>query len=150
MIDTWIAIIGLITGCGMVGFLTFVITARQIRREAELKNDGMSVEILKSVVTELKEESAGRKEEREQYREDLLNERSKNEDLREENTSSKMLMCIHLGCSLRAPLLGQGDSWYQAHKSDPSLGADYLPINQLLKKYGDKKKEKQIDSSENE
>lgn len=128
---------------GIVAVLTFFITARQIKRKASLNNDSTQISNLEAVIKDLRQEADDRRTEREQYRSDLSQEREKNEALREENTAIKMLMCTHMGCAVRHPLMGQGDSWYQAHKGEASLGADYLPINQLIQQYGlNKKKDK--------
>ncbi len=42
-------------------------------------------------------------------------------------------MCIHKGCRLRKPHQGQGPTWYKKYREDPSLGADYLSIDTLMK-----------------
>ena len=60
--------------------------------------------------------------------------------LKSEATSAELLMCVNLGCPLRKPVQGQGKKWYEAHSDSPDIGANYTPINVLLKMYGDKKK----------
>ena len=60
--------------------------------------------------------------------------------LKSEATSAELLMCVNLGCPLRKPVQGQGKKWYEAHSDSPDIGANYTPINVLLKLYGDKKK----------
>ena len=60
--------------------------------------------------------------------------------IRSEATSAELLMCVNLGCPLRKPVQGQGKKWYEAHQDDPNIGANYLPVNVLLKMYGDRKK----------
>ena len=60
--------------------------------------------------------------------------------LKSEATSAELLMCVNLGCPLRKPVQGQGKKWYEAHQDDPNIGANYTPINVLLKMYGDRKK----------
>ena len=69
-------------------------------------------------------------------------------ELREDLASAQTLMCIHMGCALRKPARGQGAEWLRDHKSDPALGVDYLPVNQLMKKYGREKAEKQEEAKE--
>ena len=60
--------------------------------------------------------------------------------LKSEATSAELLMCVNLGCPLRKPVQGQGKKWYEAHSDSPDIGANYIPINVLLKMYGDRKK----------
>lgn len=60
--------------------------------------------------------------------------------IRSEATSAELLMCVNLGCPLRKPVQGQGKKWYEAHSDSPDIGANYIPINVLLKMYGDRKK----------
>lgn len=73
--------------------------------------------------------------------------------IRSEATSAELLMCVNLGCPLRKPVQGQGKKWYEAHSDSPDIGANYTPINVLLKMYGDRKKrmiQEAEDSTENE
>ncbi len=60
--------------------------------------------------------------------------------LKSEATSAELLMCVNLGCPLRKPVQGQGKKWYEAHSDSPDIGANYTPLNVLLKMYGDRKK----------
>ena len=60
--------------------------------------------------------------------------------LKSEATSAELLMCVNLGCPLRKPVQGQGKKWYETHSDSPDIGANYTPINVLLKMYGDRKK----------
>lgn len=59
--------------------------------------------------------------------------------LKSEATSAELLMCVNLGCPLRKPVQGQGKKWYEAHSDDPNIGANYTPVNVLLKMYGKRK-----------
>lgn len=61
--------------------------------------------------------------------------------LKSEATSAELLMCVNLGCPLRKPVQGQGKKWYEAHSDSPDIGANYTPINMLLKMYGKRKAE---------
>lgn len=73
--------------------------------------------------------------------------------LKSEATSAELLMCVNLGCPLRKPVQGQGKKWYEAHSDSPDIGANYTPINVLLKMYGDRKKrmiQEAEESNENE
>ena len=133
---------------GIVAVGTFLLTMSQVRRGARLENDGKAIENggsiidnLKSIIEVMRTDSETRKQEMESVKGDLDRERMEKTDLIEENTAIKMMMCIHMGCILRTPMMGQGDNWFNTHRDDPSLGCDYLPINQLMIKYGKVKKE---------
>ncbi len=77
--------------------------------------------------------------------EELYNEKNA---LREDLASAQTLMCIHMGCAVRKPVRGQGAEWLRDHKNDPALGVDYLPINQLIRQYGEQKKKKEGEANE--
>lgn len=62
-------------------------------------------------------------------------------DLRAMNATVSMLVCRHVGCSLREPIYGSGVKWYEKYKDDISLGIDHTPVNVLLRMQGKKKKE---------
>lgn len=130
-----LAILTIICSAEAVGLIVCVATLRSTVRKARAEAKSADIANLEAVIRDLREEGELRKEEREQYRADLEETRSRNEDLREENTAAKLMICTHLGCILRNPAMGQGDNWIHDHHEDPALGGDYLPINQLLRKY---------------
>ncbi len=72
--------------------------------------------------------------------------------IRSEATSAELLMCVNLGCYLRRPAQGQGKMWYDTHSGSADMGANYIPLNVLMKLYGEKKQrmiqEAQGDSEE--
>lgn len=138
------AVVGLISGGG----LTAIFTIKSSKRKAAIENESLAIEALKSTIQELRLDNARKDEimaqylaEREQYRLGV-------EEKAEENATCKNVMCMHLGCALRHPAIGRGDQWYKDHKEEPALGADYLPINQLLHEYGRMKKEKKSQFNE--
>lgn len=69
-----------------------------------------------------------------------------------EATSAELMMCVNLGCYLRRPAQGQGKMWYDTHSGSADMGANYIPLNVLMKLYGEKKQrmiqEAQGDSEE--
>lgn len=135
----YISIITAVIGALAGGGLTAVFLIPQRKNEAIIKN-------LEQIIKDLREDAESRKAEKEEYKSDLEHSRSERNDLMEENTSVKFLMCVHMGCGMRAPAAGRGDNWYHEHKNDPALGVDYLPVNQLLKMYGMKKKSQNNDT----
>lgn len=69
----------------------------------------------------------------------------KNEE-REGRVTAESGFCRHFGCACREPAIGQGREWIEAHKNEPALGVDYLPINQLMLKLGERRKAKQTEN----
>lgn len=69
-------------------------------------------------------------------------------ELTEEKTALQSTMCIHQGCKLRKPHLGQGDKWLREHRESPTLDVDYLSVEWLLKQYR-KKQEAESGADQN-
>lgn len=131
-------------------WVSFRAAKRKANAEAsqtERQTDSIAIDALNKTIEALRDGDNNNKaiiEKKDAKIEEQYNEKV---DLRNENTACKLLMCIHLGCILREPIHGQGDTWYDGHKADPAIGADYLPINQLMKMYG---KNKDSKTEENE
>lgn len=136
-----LALIGLISGTG----ITALFTIRQSKKKANIENDSLAIEALKSTISELRLDILRKDEMLTQYLSEREQYRLEREDKAEENTTCKNAMCIHWGCALRHPAIGRGDIWFRTHGEEAALGGDYLPINQLLIEYGKLKKEKKID-----
>ena len=150
----WLTILSSLSGGAFAGSgITSLLHARANRRkanaeasqsEAQVKSTdtqtkSAEIDALNKIIASLQEErdhylkSADDKEKR---IESLVNE---NINLREQIATSNFLICSHLGCAGKNPLQGLGGQWYQDHKDDPALGADYDPINIILKKLGKKR-----------
>lgn len=141
------------------GGLVTVVTLRQIRKREDIKNESLAIEPLKATIDQLHEELS-RAQDKYNTLEDKYNNAvskhedkvasvvTKYEDKCEESATAKSMMCVHLACPLRDPLLGQGDAWLETHKDDISLGVDYTPLNVLMKRLGDKRKREQKDDGE--
>lgn len=133
------------------GGLVTVVTLRQIRKREDIKNESLAIEPLKATIEQLHDELS-RAEAKYQALEEKYNNAvlkhedkvnsvvQKYEDKCEESATAKSMMCVHLACPLRDPLLGQGDAWLETHKNDISLGVDYTPLNTLMKRLGEKRK----------
>lgn len=147
----WLSILtglgAFLTGGGLIQFLHVQADKRKADAEAdqaEEQTDSIAIDALNKTIVTLKDDNQAKLDiikVNDVKIEDLYNSLI---ELRNENTAAKLLMCVHLGCGLRKPVSGQGKSWYEQHKDEPSLGADYLPINQLLRAY---KKEDQQDGN---
>lgn len=121
------------------GVVTRLVTLKSTRRKAGAEAESAAIEALKSAIGELREmqaESAGR--------EDRLNDQIRERDAkieelqaaiadkRCENTAKGYYMCVHQGCMLRRPSLGQGKEYYKAHHAEENFGADYYTVEELL------------------
>lgn len=164
MID-WLTLISSLAGGGIAGSgITSLLHARANRRKANAEASQSEAQV-KSTDTQTKSAEIDAlnkiidslQEERDHYREMLDTKDKQNESLISENMSLKgqtattnFMMCVHLGCGVRAPLQGQGGKWYIAHQDDPTLGADYDPINILIKKLGKRRAEEMEDKEKTE
>jgi len=141
------AILPFILGGGLVAIFTVPAAVKK----AKIENESFAIEPLRQTNEQLRSEIT-RMEERYSSLEDKYeamvskleakqaDTTEKYENKCEECATAKNMMCIHLGCSLRDPMLGQGDAWYEAHKENISLGVDYTSVNVLMKRLGEKRK----------
>lgn len=140
------------------GGLVTIVTLRQIRNRENIKNESLAIKPLRETNEQLRGEIQ-RMEARytsleEKYEAMVARMEAKQsdttkkyEDKCEECATAKNMMCVHLGCSLRDPMLGQGADWYEAHKDNLSLGVDYTSVNVLMKNLGAKRKKEQSDEA---
>ena len=134
---------GAVGGGGIVEFLHWKANKRKANAEAtkaEAEAGDTRIDAMSKLVDQMQEQE-------DKYIEQLNNKDARIEEvlqqniaLRSEATSAELLMCVNLGCPLRKPVQGQGKKWYEAHSDSPDIGANYTPINVLLKMYGDRKK----------
>ena len=131
-----IALLGIVGAFDLGRILFFKANKKKANAEADnIVIEGMEktiaamssrIESDEETMNRREAKAAGLQEEKNRTREDLA--------------SAQTLMCIHMGCAVRKPVRGQGAEWLRDHKSDPALGVDYLPINQLIRQYGETKK----------
>ncbi len=134
---------GAVGGGGIVEILHWRSNKRKAAAEAtkaEAEAGDTRIDAMSKLVDQMQEQE-------DKYIEQLNNKDARIEEvlqqniaIRSEATSAELLMCVNLGCPLRKPVQGQGKKWYEAHQDDPNIGANYTPINVLLKMYGDRKK----------
>ena len=134
---------GAVGGGGIVEFLHWKANKRKANAEAtkaEAEAGDTRIDAMSKLVDQMQEQE-------DKYIELINNKDARIEEvlqqniaIRSEATSAELLMCVNLGCPLRKPVQGQGKKWYEAHADDPNIGANYTPINVLLKMYGDRKK----------
>lgn len=134
---------GAVGGGGIVEFLHWKANKRKANAEAtkaEAEAGDTRIDAMSKLVDQMQEQE-------DKYIEQLNNKDARIEEvlqqniaIRSEATSAELLMCVNLGCPLRKPVQGQGKKWYEAHSDSPDIGANYTPINVLLKMYGDRKK----------
>lgn len=114
--------------------------AKHEAQSVKQQNESAAVQTLKEAIekmTEINKDYANDKVEMERRVEEAL-ERC----VRKDDTIATLLtlVCKHMGCGAREPIPGQGRLWYEQHKDDISLGIDYLPINQIIRQYGERKR----------
>ena len=141
------------------GGLVAIFTVPAAIKKAKIENESLAIEPLRQTNEQLRSEIT-RMEDRYASLEDKYeamvakmeakqaDTTEKYENKCEECATAKNMMCVHLGCSLRDPMLGQGDAWYEAHKDNLSLGVDYTAVNVLMKRLGEKRKREQTNDGE--
>lgn len=139
-----IAILGIVGALDLGRILFFKANKKKANAEA----DNIAIEGLKNSISTLEARVAADQEamERKDAKVEALYDEKNT--YREDLASAQTLMCVHMGCAARKPAHGQGAEWLRDHKSDPSLGVDYLPINQLMKLYGKQKAEKEKEAEQ--
>lgn len=139
------AIGGLLGGGGLMA----IILLPQTKRKENLNNDTLAIAALKETLNEVRAESLRKDEVINKLTEERDAMRKQFEDKCEESASAKSMLCVHLGCVLRDPTLGQGDAYLKAHGNETTIG-DFTPVNILLQKLGRKRKaEEKKEESEN-
>lgn len=131
-----IAIISALGGILGGGTLVALILIPQTKRKENLNNDSLAISALKDTLNEVRAENLRKDEVIARVTDERDEARKRYEDKCEESASAKSMLCVHMGCVLRDPALGQGDNYLKAHAGDPTLGADYIPVNQLLQRLG--------------
>jgi len=140
MSEIVIAILSALGGILGGGTLVALILIPQTKRKENLNNDSLAISALKDTLNEVRAENNRKDEIIERITDERDEARKRYEDKCEESASAKSMLCVHMGCVLRDPALGQGDNYLKAHAGDPTLGADYTPVNQLLQRIGKKRK----------
>jgi len=144
----WSDIIIAALGLFAAGDLVRLIFFRASKKEAEAKADGVIQENESAAVATLERaiEQMGKTNEAyaqmiEQLRHERDEEHARSIAKDESIATLQTLICKHMGCSIREPISGQGRKWFDDNKEDVSLALDFLPINQLMRRYGDKKRQ---------
>lgn len=148
MSQVLIAIISAVSGILGGGTLVALILIPQRKRNENLKNDSLAIAALKETLNEVRAENNRKDEVISRLSGEKDEALKRYEDKCEESASAKSMLCVHMGCVLRDPALGQGDNYLKAHAGDPTLGADYTPVNQLLQRMGKKRKSMEIQEAE--
>lgn len=138
------SIVSVICGGGLVG----IFTIPQIKKKASAEAGDAAIEALNKAIDTLRNESNTWVQRYNELYEKYTQRGNLYEDKCEESATAKSMLCIHLGCVLRDPLLGQGDTWMEQHRTDMALNTDYLPVNVLMKRLEEKNKAKQENGTE--
>lgn len=139
MSDVVIAIVSALGGILGGGGIVALFLIPQTKRKENLSNDSLAIAALKDTLNEVRAENNRKDEIIARVTGERDDARKRYEDKCEESASAKSLLCVHMGCVLRDPALGQGDNHLKTHAGDPTLGADYTPVNQLLQRLGKKR-----------
>jgi len=137
----WVSIIaavgGLLSGGGVMAILNWRSNRRKAAAEAsqsEAQAADTAVEALNRAIDTLQEERDSDRS----IITSLMGERERltNEKIALINKigAMKVCMCIHLGCIMRKPTQGQADKWMTDHSDEELYGADYTPVNVLLRR----------------
>ncbi|MCR5841972.1 MAG: hypothetical protein K6G86_07835 [Bacteroidales bacterium] len=139
-----------IAALGLIGVVDFgrILFFKERKKKEGSEADNIAIKGLKESIVTLESRIASDQEAMERKDAKIEALYDEKNTYREDLASSQTLMCVHLGCAARKPAQGQGAEWLRDHKSDPSLGVDYLPINQLMKLYGKQKAEKEKEAEQ--
>lgn len=113
----------------------YAAKAEQALQEAKgvsAENESKAVDTLKEVIDELRADKAA-------LRQDLAGRMNYIDLLKEDRQLAALHMCLHMGCAARRPESGKGSKWLEKHRDDIALDVDYLPLNMIIKHYGEKK-----------
>ena len=138
-----LGILGLL-GTIDLGRIVFIKAGKK-KAEAEAEsvehaNESTAVETLEKAIEQMSKTNESYAHTIEQLQANNDEEHARNIAKDESIATLQTLICKHMGCSLREPISGQGRKWFEDNKEDISLGLDFLPINQLMFRYGEKKR----------
>jgi hypothetical protein len=131
------AVGGLLSGGGAMALLNWRSSRRKAAAEAsqsEAQATDTAVEALNRAIDTLQEERSRDREMIDKLtgeRERLTNDKIA---LINKMGAMKVCMCVHLGCVMRKPTQGQADKWMEDHADEELYGADYAPVNVLLRR----------------
>jgi len=135
--------IGFITGGGLITLITLGAQKKKANAEAEgmeEANAAVAVETLTKAIEQMSKANDNYAAQLSHLNAELATQHEVIHAKDESIATLQTILCKHMGCSLREPVSGQGRKWFEDNKEDISLGLDYLPINQLMTRYGAKKK----------
>lgn len=138
--------IGFVTGGGLITVLTLGAQKKKANAEAEgveEANSAAAVETLTKAIEQMSKANDNYATQLSHLNAELAAQHDIIHSKDESIATLQTLLCKHMGCSLREPVSGQGRKWFEDNKEDISLGLDYLPINQLMTRYGEKKKKEE-------
>lgn len=144
-----IAVLGLVGVIDLGRLIFFRSSKKKAEEEAEAvvqANDAAAVATLKEAIEQMSKLNGD-------YSAAISSLNERVDDLLQKGVSKDdviatllTMICKHMGCSLREPIPGQGRVWFDQNKSDISLGVDYLPINQLMVQYGERRKQERLEA----
>lgn len=137
-------VVALFGGLNIFQFIFLRITKKEYEAKAEqaqqeakrigVENEAKAVDTLKEVIDELRKG-------KDDLQEEVIKQGNLIDKLRKNYYTAALHLCLHLGCALRQPVHGKGMNVIEKKSEDSELGVDFLPINMLLKKYGEQKEE---------
>lgn len=131
-----VAVLGAIGAFDLGRLIFFKAGKKKANAEAEgqeMENASIEVETLRKAIDTLDQQLIRSHETIERQEKAIAELTDKNERYRATITALFDDMCVHKGCRLRKPHQGQGSTWYEKYREDPALGADYLPIDTLMR-----------------
>lgn len=136
-------VVGFIAGGGLTVLITLGAQKKKANAEAEgveEANSAAAVETLTKAIEQMSKANDNYAAQLSHLNAELSNQHDVIHAKDESIATLQTLLCKHMGCSMREPVSGQGRKWFEDNKEDISLGLDYLPVNQLMTRYGEKKK----------
>lgn len=133
----WASLITTIIGFVSGGGIATIITLRATKKKAEAEAENTAISGLNTTIQTL-ESSVEHLQKTADRREEIIEELRKSiNEYVNEIALLKTFVCCHKGCVLRKPTDGSWDSWKEKHDINDNWGQDYIPINQLLKRFGE-------------
>ncbi len=136
----WMQLIELLIGFIAGGGIVKLATIKSSKRKGDAEADSAVVKVLNDAITTMSNLDEGKdreiadlKAESRQKSETIAKLRQELADKRCENTTKGYYMCVHQGCMLRRPTLGRGKEYYDQHNKETDFGADFTPVEQLIK-----------------
>jgi len=111
------------------------LNPRALKRKADAEADAKAIDALDEIIATQRAQLLDASAREKGLHDDALREARTLADERVKARVACEHLCMHMGCALRLPAQGLGARWVEEHEDMTDVGADYDPVDVLLRRY---------------